>query len=174
MKNKIITLLLVTILNLSLSTPRANAEVIFVVGGLTSDLMCDSGHRGWCLDPEMDLGTIAGGMAAGLTYLVGGLTSAIVGIWNPEAGYHIWIITKVLDEKANFNQSQLEGTLHAKYGFINNQNLIKDLALTIQSNAVIDEKGNAHISLDQNTIKVLSEPYDLDDTEIQTLISDFR
>lgn len=169
----LMTLILVFILNLQLATP-AKAEVIFVAGGLTSDIMCNNGHDNWCVDQVMELGTITGVLAAAMTYFVGAVTSAIVGIWNPSAAMNIWFITKVLDEKGQFNQAQLEGTLQTKYPFIDNHHLIVELSGLIKVHSVQDAEGNSHVSLAPEVIDAVTAPYGLCETEIQKLVADFK
>lgn len=155
MKKLISSLLLGSLLMMTIPTPKANAGII-VAESCNKD--CD------ILEAFGDM--LGGLMVIGGGSIIGGITAAFA----PKVGLIIIASSIVLDADGSLNQDKLVEYLSKKYPFIDNQEVISDLALFLKQKSYQTD----YVSLSEDETRHALSSLDLSEEEILSVTSDLK
>lgn len=141
---------------------RASAGVVFLAAGVPMFIASDS----------KTVTTIGAMMANGALGFIGG------GIFFLATGQPVFgVIFLSLGEDGSISQDQLEENLTAKYPFISDREVIKDLAVVIKKKAElqkVDKDGKIIVGLTESELNQILAPLDLKARERSQIIKGLK
>lgn len=172
---KFLASLVLSVFLINVSTPKAEAGVgllgvgttLAVAGYVTSDDHSQNYSGLWIV-----AGVIYGGGAAILGSAIGGLTA----IFAPSLGVKIIYGSLFLDANGNLPKNELVHHLSQNYPFIDNQDVIEDLADSINQKYLIAKKGdeNVIVRFNQAEVQDIFAATDLTDAQLALITSDLK
>lgn len=139
--------------------PKANAGLVLIVGGSIADT---SGEGNWATMSGFT-GMLFGVMIAGGGYGAGSAWVTVTGA-----------AMVALDEKPSLSQSTLEIILSDKYPFIDNEQVIKNLAKNVLIKAQPVQENILLAKFTESEISELLSPANLTDEDLAIVVSDFQ
>lgn len=168
MKIKKLFSLIMVICSLTLMLPHQEAKAGFAIVGTGAVIQVAQGDPPFC-----DLLILALGIDS---VFLGGVVGGITMIFAPTIGKNILFASIILNADGSLSESQLAQSLAANYNFIDNQQVIAELAATIKNKFEMnrDSEDSAYITLEHAETKEILSSSDLTEDQVMIVANDLK